>query len=98
MATMRTILAFALLTASISASAPARAQQVFGVANNAGRLPATMMPGSQPLPTMPAPSGPITPPIGLSNSATGSYSAGSRYPDTETLSRYRIESQGYRVD
>jgi len=46
-------------------------------------MPETMFPGVQPPPSMPAPR--MSEPL-------------QRYPDTESLSRDRIESQGYRVE
>ena len=52
-------------------------------------MPETMSPGALPPPPMTvAPSAPVTAP---------SASYGARYPNTETYSRDRIESQGYRV-
>src|SRR5260370_27802624 len=53
-------------------------------------MPETMSPGAvPPPPTLSAPSTPVAPP---------SASYGSRYPNTESYSRDRIESQGYRVE
>jgi hypothetical protein len=68
---------------------PAMAQYVPGSVGSGGRMPETMSPGAPPPPpTISAPSAPVVPP---------SASHGGRYPNTETLSRDRIESQGYRV-
>lgn len=65
------------------------AQLVPGSVGNGGRIPDTMSPGAlPPPPTMPAPSNPAPAP---------SASYGNRYPNTESLSRDRVESQGYRV-
>lgn len=50
-------------------------------------MPETMSPGALPPPPTPTPSPSIAP----------SASYGGRYPDTQSLSRDRIESQGYRV-
>jgi len=66
------------------------AQYAPGSIGNGGRMPETMSPGALPPPPMiSAPSAPVAPP---------SASYGGRYPNTETLSRDRIESQGYRVE
>jgi hypothetical protein len=52
-------------------------------------MPETMSPGAlPPPPTISAPSTPVAP----------SSSYGSRYPNTESYSRDRIESQGYKVE
>ncbi|MFO1158233.1 MAG: hypothetical protein U1E60_05305 [Reyranellaceae bacterium] len=68
------------------------AQLAPGSVGNGGRIPDTMSPGAlPPPPTLPAPS-PSPPP-----SIAPPTSYGSRYPNTESLSRDRIESQGYRV-
>lgn len=67
---------------------PALAQYAPGSVGNAGRMPETMSPGALPPPL------PISPP---SAPAAPSPSAGARYPNTETLSRERIESRGYKV-
>ena len=50
-------------------------------------MPETMSPGALPPPPTPSAPAPSTP-------AT---SYGSRYPNTQSLSRDRVESQGYRV-
>jgi hypothetical protein len=83
---MRLLLAaFAILTSA----APAWAQYAPGSAGNGGRMPETMSPGAlPPPPTMPPPSSPAPAP---------SSSYGSRYPNTESLSRERVQSEGYRV-
>src|SRR5215510_1733180 len=83
---MRTILITALL---IALAAPAMAQLPPGSIGNGGRMPETMSPGAlPPPPTMPAPS--------VSTPAP-SASYGGRYPNTESLSRDRIQSEGYNV-
>jgi hypothetical protein len=82
----RLIMALAFVIAAVS---PAVAQYAPGSIGNGGRMPETMSPGALPPPTISAPSTPVAPP---------SASYGSRYPNTETLSRDRIESQGYRVE
>lgn len=75
--------------AFVIAAGPALAQYAPGSIGNGGRMPETMSPGALPPPsTITPPSTPVTPP---------SASSGARYPNTETLSRDRIESQGYRV-
>ena len=66
---------------------PVQAQLVPGSAGNGGRMPETMSPGALPPPPT------ISPSPGVAPSA----SYGGRYPNTESLSRDRIESQGYRV-
>ena len=83
---MRSILT-ALVIATLAT--PAMAQYAPGSIGNGGRMPETMSPGAlPPPPTMPAPS--------VSTPAP-SASYGGRYPDTESLSRDRILSEGYRV-
>jgi hypothetical protein len=85
---MRTTTLLAMVALALLSS-PAMAQLVPGSVGNGGRMPETMLPGAMPPPaTMPAPSSPSPPP---------SASYGNRYPNTESLSRDRIESQGYRV-
>ena len=54
-----------------------------GQIGDGGRLPETMFPGAQPPTSIPEPR--MSAPL-------------ERYPNTESLSRDRIESQGYRVD
>jgi len=54
-----------------------------GHIGDGGRMPETMFPGAQPPTSMPEPR--MSAPI-------------QRYPNTESLSQDRIESQGYRVD
>ena len=74
----------------IAAGTPALAQYAPGSIGNGGRMPETMSPGAlPPPPTISAPSTPVAPP---------SASYGGRYPNTESYSRDRIESQGYRVE
>jgi hypothetical protein len=84
---MRTLLVTALLIATLAT--PALAQYAPGSIGNGGRMPETMSPGAlPPPPAMPAPS--------ISTPAP-SASYGGRYPNTESLSRDRIQSEGYRV-
>jgi hypothetical protein len=84
---MRTILVTAL--AIVTLATPALAQYAPGSIGNGGRMPETMSPGAlPPPPSMPAPS--------VSTPAP-SASYGGRYPNTESLSRERIQSEGYRV-
>ena len=79
------LIAFAFLTVAT----PALAQYAPGSIGNGGRMPETMSPGAlPPPPTMPAPS--------VSTPAP-SASYGGRYPNTESLSRERVQSEGYRV-
>ncbi|MCA0301610.1 MAG: hypothetical protein LCH95_04330 [Proteobacteria bacterium] len=68
---------------------PAAAQLPPGSIGNGGRMPETMLPGALPPPI------PVTPPPVSTAPPATSY--GSQYPNTQTLSRDRIESQGYRV-
>ena len=68
---------------------PAAAQLPPGSIGNGGRMPETMLPGALPPPL------PVTPPPAPSGPPATSY--GSQYPNTQTLSRDRVESQGYRV-
>jgi hypothetical protein len=84
---MRTRLILALAFV-IATGSPAFAQYAPGSIGNGGRMPETMSPGAlPPPPTLSAPT-PVAP----------SASYGSRYPNTESYSRDRIESQGYRVE
>jgi len=84
---MRTILVTALLIATLAT--PALAQYAPGSIGNGGRMPETMSPGAlPPPPTLSAPS--------ISTPAP-SASYGGRYPNTESLSRDRVQSEGYRV-
>ena len=84
---MRTILVTALVIGCLAT--PAMAQYAPGSIGNGGRMPETMSPGAlPPPPTMPAPS---------VSAPAPSASWGGRYPNTESLSRDRIESEGYRV-
>lgn len=82
---MRTFLAS---LAFLIIATPAWAQYAPGSIGNGGRMPETMSPGALPPPATISPSPAPTP----------SASMGARYPNTETLSRDRIESQGYRVN
>lgn len=82
---MRSILVAALLIATLAT--PALAQYAPGSIGNGGRMPETMSPGAlPPPPSLPAPS-----------FSTPAPSYGGRYPNTESLSRERIQSEGYRV-
>jgi hypothetical protein len=84
---MRAILVTALVIVTLAT--PAMAQYAPGSIGNGGRMPETMSPGAlPPPPTLPAPS--------ISTPAP-SASWGGRYPNTESLSRDRIQSEGYRV-
>ena len=84
---MRTLLVTAL--AIVTLATPALAQYAPGSIGNGGRMPETMSPGALPPPPgMPAPS--------VSTPAP-SASYGGRYPNTESLSRDRIQSEGYSV-
>ncbi|HEX9328721.1 MAG TPA: hypothetical protein VF915_19510 [Reyranella sp.] len=84
---MRTLLVAALLISTLAT--PALAQYAPGSIGNGGRMPETMSPGAlPPPPTISAPS--------VSTPAP-SASYGGRYPNTESLSRERIQSEGYRV-
>ncbi len=86
---MRTRLLLALAFV-IAAGTPAWAQYAPGSIGNGGRMPETMSPGAlPPPPTMSYPSAPAARP---------SASYGGSYPNTETLSRDRIELQGYKVE
>src|SRR6188472_2847274 len=83
---MRTLL-FAL-GFMISAAGAGHAQYAPGSIGNGGRMPETMSPGALPPPPTITPSAPSSPP------AT---SLGSQYPNTQSLSRERIQADGYRV-
>ena len=84
---MRTLLVTAL--AIVTLATPALAQYAPGSIGNGGRMPETMSPGAlPPPPSLPAPS--------VSTPAP-SASYGGRYPNTESLSRDRIQSEGYNV-
>ena len=83
---MRTLIlaiGFVISTASV-----VQAQYVPGSIGNGGRMPETMSPGALPPPPTITPSAPSSPP------AT---SLGSQYPNTQSLSRERIQADGYRV-
>jgi hypothetical protein len=77
------VFAFAFL----SVATPALAQYAPGSIGNGGRMPETMSPGALPPPATITPSAPSVPATSL----------GSQYPNTQSLSRDRIESQGYNV-
>ena len=74
---------------------PAVAQLPPGSIGNAGRMPETMLPGALP------PQIPVTPPTPAPTIAPASPSPapsyGNQYPNTQTLSRDRVENRGYRV-
>lgn len=78
-----TLLAVAFVVALVAAAETAAAQPVPGTIGNGGRMPETMSPGAQPPPSMPPPT--RAPAI-------------QAYPNTQSLSRDRIENQGYRVN
>ena len=84
---MRTILVTAL--AILTLATPALAQLPPGSIGNGGRMPETMSPGALPPPPT------IVSPTTSAPQPSASY--GGRYPNTESLSRDRIESEGYRV-
>jgi hypothetical protein len=71
------------LLALILIAAAGTAYAQRGQIGDGGRMPETMFPGAQPPTSMPEPR--MSAPV-------------ERYPNTESLSRDRIESQGYRVD
>ena len=70
--------------ACLAIATPAWAQYAPGSIGNGGRMPETMSPP----PTISPPSTPSPPATSL----------GSRYPNTESLSRERAEYRGYQVD
>ena len=74
----------------VVAAGAAHAQYAPGSIGNGGRMPETMSPGALPPPL------PITPPATSAPAPSASY--GSRYPNTETFARDRVESRGYQVD
>ena len=85
---MRSYLLIPLLV--IVATGAARAQYAPGSIGNGGRMPETMSPGAlPPPPTISRPSSPAPAPL---------TSYGSRYPDTESFARDRVQSRGYQVD
>jgi len=87
---MRTIILLSALIAVTAVGGSAMAQLAPGSIGNGGRMPETMSPGAlPPPPTITAPAAPVIAP---------SASYGARYPNTESYSRDRIESQGYRVE
>lgn len=77
-----TLPALALTALAVFSITGAAAQPIPGTIGNAGRMPETMSPGVQPPPSMPAPT--PSPPI-------------QPYPNTQSLGRDRVESQGYQV-
>ena len=81
---------FLIALALLTLATPAFAQYAPGSIGNGGRMPETMSPGALPPPL------PISPPAYSSPSPSASY--GGRYPNTESLTRDRIESQGYNVE
>jgi hypothetical protein len=80
--TMTTIERAALLALAVIAVA-STAHAQRGRIGDGGRMPETMFPGVQPPSSMPGSR--MSEPL-------------ERYPNTETLSRDRIESEGYHVD
>lgn len=61
-------------------------------------MPETMSPGALPPPPTPPPLPPLASPSSSNSSSSSSSSSyGGRYPNTESLSRERIQSEGYRV-
>lgn len=81
---MRALRIFVLLAGIGGLSAgPAVAQFTPDSIGNGGRMPQTMSPGALPPPATPPPPTISTP--------------SSPYPSTQSLTRDRIESQGYRV-
>jgi hypothetical protein len=78
------LLAFTLLVALCCVAAePAAAQMAPGSIGNAGRMPETMSPGALPPPPMPQ-AMPVQPPP-------------APYPNTQSMARDRVQSQGYAV-
>jgi hypothetical protein len=79
---------FLLALALLAGTVPAFAQMAPGSIGNGGRMPETMSPGALP-----------PPPSGITTSTTSppATSLGSQYPNTQSLTRDRIESQGYTV-
>jgi hypothetical protein len=78
---------FLVALAFLTIATPALAQYAPGSIGNGGRMPETMSPGALPPP----------PTISPAPAPTPSASTGARYPNTQSLSGDRIESQGYRV-
>jgi hypothetical protein len=87
---MRTIPVLSALIAVIVVAGPAMAQYAPGSIGNGGRMPETMSPGALPPPPT------ISAPAAAAIAPSASY--GARYPNTESYSKDRIESQGYRVE
>lgn len=85
---MRTFLVIAFAIPAVALATSALAQYAPGSIGNGGRMPETMSPGALPPPPTIVPSTPAPQP---------SASYGGRYPNTESLSRDRIQSEGYRV-
>lgn len=78
------LLALTLLVALCCVAAePAAAQMAPGSIGNAGRMPETMSPGAAPPPPMPQ-AMPVQPPP-------------APYPNTQSMARDRVQSQGYTV-
>ncbi len=72
----------------IATPLPALAQYAPGSIGNGGRMPETMSPGA-----LPPPPTSVTP----STTAPPATSLGNQYPMTQSLSRERVQSEGYRV-
>ena len=78
------LLALTLLVALCCVAAePAAAQMAPGSIGNAGRMPETMSPGAAPPPPTPQ-AMPVQPPP-------------APYPNTQSMARDRVQSQGYTV-
>jgi hypothetical protein len=88
---MRTLFAVGLL---LAAAGPAAAQLAPGSIGNGGRMPQTMSPGALP----PPPTTLSYPSTSAPSSSSSSSSMGARYPNTESMTRYRVQSRGYQVD
>lgn len=73
----------ATLVAMVVAAGTAFAQLPPGSAGNAGRMPETMSPGALPPPPTPPPAPVMAPPA--------------PYPNTQSMTRDRIQSQDYKV-
>jgi len=79
---------FLVALALLAGTVPAFSQYAPGSIGNGGRMPETMSPGA-----LPPPPTSVTPSV----SSPPATSLGSQYPNTQSLTRDRIESQGYTV-